>query len=46
MGVLRTYVKQNQPQKDEKWNRKNRKHPKDLKILNYFDIDSRSLVNL
>lgn len=38
MGVLRSYVKNYRPERQPIKSRHNNKHPKDLKIINYFDL--------
>lgn len=42
MGVLRSYNKDYRPEKGQSQKRKNDKHPKNLHILNYFDIETKS----
>ena len=42
MGVLRCYNKNYRPEKEQAEKRKNDKHPKNLHILNYFDIETKS----
>lgn len=46
MGVLRTYVKNYRPEKQPKKRKENDKHPKNLKILNYYDLASHRLKNV
>ena len=46
MGVLRTYVKNYRPGKQQSRRRQNDKHPKNLKILNYYDLASHKLKNV
>ena len=46
MGVLRTYVKNYRPGKQQARRRQNDKHPKNLKILNYYDLGSHQLKNV
>ena len=42
MGVLRTYVKNYRPEKESK-KRQNEKHPKNLRIINQFDVETKQL---
>ena len=46
MGVLRTYVKNYRPEKQQSKRRHNDKHPKNLKILHYYDLASHKLKNV
>ena len=46
MGVLRTYVKNYRPEKQQSRRRQNDKHPKNLKILNYYDLATHNLKNV
>lgn len=46
MGFLRNFVKKNKLETNEKRNRKNRIHPKELKILNYYDPETRRFINI
>jgi hypothetical protein len=46
MGVLRTYVKNYRPSKEQTIRRQNDKHPKNLRIINEFDLSTRSLKPL
>ena len=38
MGVLRSYVKGFKPEQNRSRRRQNQHHPKELKIINYYDI--------
>jgi hypothetical protein len=46
MGVLRAYVKNYRPEKQHSRRRQNDKHPKNLKILNYYDVSTHQLKNV
>lgn len=43
MGVLRTYVKNYRPSKEQTVRRQNDKHPKNLKIIKEYDLSTHSL---
>jgi hypothetical protein len=46
MGFLRQYVKNYRPEKQPSNRRQHEKHPRNLKILNYYDINTHGLTNL
>lgn len=46
MGYLRAYVKNYRPEKQPSNRRQHDKHPKNLKILNYYDIETHGLTNI
>ncbi len=43
MGVLRTYVKNYRPEKEQTIRRQNDKHPKNLRIISEYDLSSHTL---
>lgn len=42
MGVLRSYVKDYKPEKDQK-RRQNQKHPKNLRVIEQFELETKTL---
>lgn len=42
MGVLRSYVKDYKPEKDQR-RRQNQKHPKNLRVIEQFELETRTL---
>lgn len=46
MGYLRQFVKNYRLEKSTTIRRQHEKHPKNLKILNYFDSETKNLINL
>lgn len=46
MGFLRAYVKNYRPEKQQSRRRQNDKHPKNLKIINYYDLNTHKLKNV
>ena len=46
IGVLRTFVKSCRPEKKDSRKRKHDRHPRKLKILDYFDMESKKFKDV
>ncbi len=46
MGVLRTFVKENKekPSERDRRRRQNKKHPKNLKVIDQFEVSTKTLL--